>query len=958
MRLSRMLKGVKIEVENVRDIEIKGLALDSNKVEEDFLFAALPGTKIDGAKFIPDAIKRGAAAVLTKVGANIDYKFINDNDVEVLPSTNPHKAISLLAANFFETAPENIAAVTGTNGKTSIANMMRQMFEIMGKHSASLGTIGVVAKGYPNVGSLTTPDPITLHRILSELSEIGVTHAAIEASSHGLEQFRLDGVKIKAAAFTNLTRDHLDYHGTMNNYFKAKQRLFLEILDENGTAVINADTEEYKILAKLVLSQNKKLFSYGFNGDDIRIKNIKPNLTSQELDLTVFGKDYKINLPLVGEFQAINAACALGLAIALGADINKAVLSLEKLKCIPGRLELAAERLNGAKIFVDYAHTPDGLYNVLKTLKPIVKGELQVLFGAGGDRDTGKRSQMGQVACKYADKIYVTDDNPRSEDPEEIRKMILSGCDKETFEIADRKKAIFDAVKNLKKDDVLVLAGKGHETGQIIKGKVIPFDDRIFAKQATEYYDTGAITSSLDNKEILYTSKTIASIVSGRSKVDIEIAGVSIDHLNINNKDLFIALKGKECFAKIALENGAACVMVEKAADNIPLEKQIIVLDTYVALSQLAKYARETISPKVITLTGGLGKSVSAKLIRTVLSSYDPIAYSTENKVEDTLCMLAGMSKKTKYAIIEADIEKDGEIKELSTIAKPDVAVIPWSGFNKKSSIGQQTFIAKNNTEIFANMDSDATIILNRDDELFEHLTFFAKTLGLKNLVTFGTNKNSFIKLNNEVEKNCKTFISINQDDKEFNITMNVTGDYWGINTACALAALYALGISSKDAIACFCGIEAEDGNGKLISIPYNNGKITLIDSSKSACGKSLDTAINALSKMNGRKIAVIGEIKAEKTELVLIGDKIANSNIDLVYCIGKDNEYLYSRLNDKQKAGIAKNPSDILGKILENIEDKDNILVKGIKKSNIKIISDALRRLSSKKDSDNTFLF
>ena len=459
---------------------IGGLTADSRTVRAGDLFAALPGAKADGRRFIADAISRGAAAVLAPFGTTVE-----NNRAVLVADDNPRRRFSLMAARFYGRQPAVVAAVTGTNGKTSVVEFTRQIWAHLGHPAASLGTLGIVAPGRREPGSLTTPDPVTLHRSLDELARQGVTHTAFEASSHGLEQFRLDGVAIAAAAFTNLTRDHLDYHGTMEAYWQAKQRLFGEVMPPGQTAVINADSPHAEPLQSLCNSRRHRVITFGFAGHDIRIVRALPVAQGQALELIVADRSFQLHLPLAGPFQASNAVCALGLALAGGATPDAAVGALEHLEGVPGRLQVVATKANGATVYVDYAHTPDALDTVLVALRPHASGRLVLVFGCGGDRDPGKRPQMGRIAADRADLVFVTDDNPRNEDPAAIRSQILAACPG-AIEVGERRVAIMQAVERLAAGDILVLAGKGHEAGQIVKDKVLPFDDAEEARRAAE----------------------------------------------------------------------------------------------------------------------------------------------------------------------------------------------------------------------------------------------------------------------------------------------------------------------------------------------------------------------------------------------------------------------------------------------------------------------------------------
>lgn len=456
-----------------KDTDIVGLTCDSRLVEPGFLFAALAGARADGRAFIPEAMRRGAAAVLAPPGTRIETR---EPPVPLLVDDNPRRRFALMAARFFASQPPTVAAVTGTNGKTSVVSFLRQVWTRLGRQAAGLGTLGISAPGLEVAGSLTTPDPVELHRILADLAGRGVECLAMEASSHGLAQHRLDGVRVTAGAFTNLSRDHLDYHGSMESYLEAKTRLFSDIMGAGGVAVVNADAPYGEAVRAVCAARGHRIITYGARGEDIRLEDAAPLPEGQRLRLTVMGRAHTVTLPLVGAFQAENALCALGLALACGEDAERAVAALESLDGVPGRVQRIAGHPGGAAVFVDYAHTPDALANVLEALRPHARGRLFVVFGCGGDRDPGKRPQMGRTACALADVVIVTDDNPRGEDAARIRRQILAACEG-ARDIADRRQAIAAAVAELRPGDLLVVAGKGHEQGQIVGDEVRPFDD-------------------------------------------------------------------------------------------------------------------------------------------------------------------------------------------------------------------------------------------------------------------------------------------------------------------------------------------------------------------------------------------------------------------------------------------------------------------------------------------------
>jgi UDP-N-acetylmuramoyl-L-alanyl-D-glutamate--2,6-diaminopimelate ligase len=453
------------------------------------LFAALPGTKVDGTAFALEAEKRGASAILAPSSA--DAAAIS---VPVLRSAEPRHTLALLAARFYGLQPKIVVGVTGTNGKTSVASFVRQIWAAIGYEAASLGTVGIVTRRGETPLAHTTPDPVTLHRQLAALAKDGVTHLALEASSHGLDQHRLDGVHFAAGAFTNITRDHLDYHRSFEDYLNAKLRLFRDLLEPGSPAVIDADSPGAAPVLEAAKARKLRIFTIGGGMANIAIRSVERSGFKQRLTLSYKGRETKVDLPLAGAFQVSNALVAAGLALALGERSDSVFSALTILQGAKGRLEYVGETVQGAPVFVDYAHTPDALVKALEALRPYAAGRLHIVFGCGGDRDRGKRPEMGRAAVSYADAVVVTDDNPRTEEPRLIRRAILDAAPG-AIEIPGRGDAIASAIADLKKGDLLLVAGKGHETGQIVGKTVIPYSDHdaIAAALANEAKGRGAL---------------------------------------------------------------------------------------------------------------------------------------------------------------------------------------------------------------------------------------------------------------------------------------------------------------------------------------------------------------------------------------------------------------------------------------------------------------------------------
>ncbi|MGV1769247.1 UDP-N-acetylmuramoyl-L-alanyl-D-glutamate--2,6-diaminopimelate ligase [Agrobacterium vitis] len=463
----------------VGDVEITGITADSRKVEPGMLFVALQGVKADGAGFVADAVARGAAAVLS--GSHLDIA------VPALVTDQPRHALARLAARVYSGQPETMVAVTGTAGKTSVASFTRQIWAYAGLASAQIGTTGVISPTRSDYGSLTTPDPVALHQLLADLAQEGVTHAAMEASSHGLDQSRLDGVRLAAAAFTNLGRDHMDYHPTVADYMAAKMRLFDTLLPKGSPAVIFADDEWSAEAIRVARQVGHDVRTVGRAGDFLSLKRVEHFRHKQIAEIHHHGAIFEVDLPLAGDFQIANALVSAGLAISTGVEASVALKALEKLQGASGRLELVGQAKSGALAYVDYAHKPDALENVLTAVRPFTSGRIIVVFGCGGDRDKGKRPIMGEIADRLADIVIVTDDNPRSEVAATIRGEVMAATPK-GIEIGDRAQAIRAAVAMLATGDTLIVAGKGHEEGQIVGAQTLPFSDHAEIRKAMEEF--------------------------------------------------------------------------------------------------------------------------------------------------------------------------------------------------------------------------------------------------------------------------------------------------------------------------------------------------------------------------------------------------------------------------------------------------------------------------------------
>jgi UDP-N-acetylmuramoyl-L-alanyl-D-glutamate--2,6-diaminopimelate ligase len=457
------------------DSRVTGFAIDHRKVAPGTVFGAFRGSRFNGEDFIPDAVEAGAVAVVASPGARVD-------GAAHVPAEEPRREFARLAAKFFRPFPETVAAVTGTNGKTSTVELTRQLWRMTGHHAASIGTLGVSTADDRVTTGLTTPDIVTFLSNMAGLAREGVTHAAFEASSHGLAQYRTEGLPVRAAAFTNFSRDHLDYHGDMDSYFEAKMRLFSEVVEPGAAAVIWTDDPKSGEVARRAEARGLRRLTVGARGETLRLIGRAPAQLGQRLTLEAQGRQYGIELPLIGAYQAANALTAAGLVLATGGELGQTLANLARVQPVRGRLERAVISRAGAPVYVDYAHTAEAIEAAIEALRPHAKGRLIIVFGAGGDRDVGKRAEMGAAAARLADVVIVTDDNPRSEDPAAIRRDVLQGAP-DAREVPGRREAIAAAIAEAGPDDLVLLAGKGHEQGQLVGDKVLAFDDVTVARE-------------------------------------------------------------------------------------------------------------------------------------------------------------------------------------------------------------------------------------------------------------------------------------------------------------------------------------------------------------------------------------------------------------------------------------------------------------------------------------------
>jgi UDP-N-acetylmuramyl-tripeptide synthetase/UDP-N-acetylmuramoyl-tripeptide--D-alanyl-D-alanine ligase len=940
----------------LNEIEIRGLTADSRKVEPGWLFAALPGTRADGRAFIADALSRGAAALLVPTEGDLPQL---SRAVPMIRDANPRRRLALLAATFYGKQPRIVAAVTGTNGKTSTADFTRQIWMQLGRRAASLGTLGIVAPDQEIAGALTTPDPIELHRQLAELAGGGIDHLAMEASSHGLDQFRLDGVRVTAAAFTNLGRDHLDYHPTMVEYLAAKQRLFESLLIDGGTAVLNADAPEFVSLVALCHHRGLRVIGYGRKGAEIRLERSTPTPTGQRLTISLSGRRHELDFPLAGEFQAMNALAALGLVIGGGDDGEAAIKTLSKLTGVRGRLERVAVHPNGAAIYVDYAHKPGALETVLATLRPHTSGKLVVVFGCGGDRDRGKRPQMGEIAERLADRVIVTDDNPRSEDPAAIRAEILAACRNAT-ETGDRAEAIRNAIAGLAAGDLLVIAGKGHETYQIVGDRTLPFDDAAVAREVLAAL-TPAATVSPAAPMPLWSADEAAQATGGRSTRDWRAVGVSIDSRSVKPSELFVALKGPNFdghdYVGAALKVGAAAALVHRVPDGLPTDAPLLVVeDTMTGLEALGQAARRRSTATFLAVTGSVGKTGTKEMLRLALGA-SGITYASTGNLNNQWGVplsLSNMARDCAYAVFELGMNHPGEIGPLSRQVRPKVAIITTVEPAHLEFFPSVEAIADAKAEIFEGMGAESIAILNRDNPHFERLTKSATERGVGRVVSFGRHAEAQARLVDSTLSAASSRISADILGESIEYRLQMPGAHWALNSLAALAAAKCVGADLAAAAAALAQLQPLKGRGQRVKIAVAGGSIELIDESYNASPAAMRAAFQVLAQTRpasgGRRIAVLGDMRElGETARLLHADlapDLKAARADLVFTCGPLMEWLHVSLPDPMRGAHAPDSQALVSTVVNAVHAGDVVLVKGSLGSRMAPIVEALRAL------------
>ena len=928
MLLGNLLKSVSKDYQR---IPTDGISFDSRKVKKRDVFFAIKGNKTSGTKFINDAISKGASAIISSK----KEKYRN-SQIPLILVKNVRKTLSEACSNFYKKKPANIIAVTGTNGKSSVVDFFYQILNLNKVSVASIGTLGIFSKSYNKKTNLTSIDPLSLHKNLQILTKNKVNNVILEASSHGLVQNRLNNLNIKAGIFTNLSHDHLDYHKNMQSYFNSKMYLFKNLLKKNSKIITDEDNKEFKIIKKIANRKRIKKITIGSNSGNIKILHNKYKQNKQIVKISINSKIFELEVPLIGFFQVKNLLMAILAASVCGLNQKRIFNQIHKIKPVPGRLECVATLNNNSNIVVDYAHTPDALEQSLIALRKQFKREIVIVFGCGGERDKKKRFAMGKIAGKYCRKIFVTDDNPRNEDPKEIRNQIMKGCKKLAVDIGSRKKAIKTAIKELASNEILLVAGKGHEETQDFGNKIINFSDKKLIKEIIN-------KRRLSFKKNYYQNFLLEKIFGNNNLKNINYDGVSINTKTIKKNNLFFAIRGKNTdghkFAKEAIKKGAAKLVVSKKIKQLSNNKVIKVKNTFSSLNNLAKITRDSSSAEIIGITGSVGKTTLKNLISFSLKNYGKVYHSPHsyNNRFGVPLSLSNLKSNIDYGIFEIGMDKKGEIDNLSKIVKPEIAIITNISEAHFKNFNTLKDIAKAKAEIINNISKGGNIILNKDSKFFSFLSNHAKKNGI-NVTSFSLKKKSDIFLLG-VKKIKNYFrLKINVKNKIFYFNTKYSTNNFINNVLACISTLSVLNLNLNKMKKKFISFKIPEGRGDIKLVKKFNKRFKFIDESYNANPLSMMSAIKNMNYYNGnknhRKLVFLGDMlelgKKSKRLHRALSVVINRSNINKVFVCGKHIKETFNYLSANKKGKIFKNLKeayDHFGKILHN---HDLLMVKG----------------------------
>jgi len=927
MYLEHLVKSVR---KDYRRISVNGICFDSRKLKKGNIFFAIQGDKTSGIKYINEAISKGAAAIISS--KKIKYK----SNIPLLLVKDVRKSLAEACSNFYKKKPKNIIAVTGTNGKSSVADFFYQILSFNKIPAASIGTLGILSKNYNKKTNLTSMDSLSLNKNLEILAKNKVNNVILEASSHGLKQKRLDNLNINTGIFTNLSHDHLDYHKSMQSYLNSKMYLFNNLLSKNSKLITDEENREFKIIKKIAEKRKIKKITIGKNSGNIKILKNWYKENKQIVKISFDSKVFFLEIPLIGYFQVKNLLMAILAAINCGISKNKIFQQICKIRPVPGRLELVASHNNNSNIVVDFAHTPDALEQSLIAIKKQFKKEIILVFGCGGERDKKKRYSMGKIAKKYCRKIFVTDDNPRNENPKTIRNTIIKACGKLAVDIGNRRLAIKSAIDDLRLNEILLVAGKGHEKTQDFGDKIVKFSDQKVIKEIIK-------SKKFSSKKNNWSEEIAKMVFKNNNLKNINYDGVSINTKTIKKNNLFLAIKGKNAdghnFVKEALNKGAIKSVVCKKIKKINKNKIIKVNNTFSCLNNLAKVTRDNSLARIIGITGSVGKTTLKNLVSFALNNYGKVYHSPHsyNNKFGVPLSLSNLKKNTEYGIFEIGMDKKGEIDNLSQIVKPETAIITSISEAHIKNFKNIKDIAKAKAEIINNISEDGNIILNKDDKFFNYFSKKAKKNRI-NVISYGIKKDSDIcLLSAKKNKNFyKLKIIVKNKIYYFDVKYSTKNLISNILACISVLSIYNLNLNKIRKK--FINFKIPEGRGDIRIIKKFNKKFKFIDESYNANPLSMISAIKNMNyynhKKDSRKLIFLGDMlelgKKSRALHKKLSNTINKSDVDKVFVYGKYIKETFKSLEANKKGRVFNNLNeahDHFGKIIRN---NDLLMVKG----------------------------
>ena len=933
-----------------KKIFFSGISFNSKDIKKDNIFFAIKGNNFDGNKFISIAIKKGSKIIISEKRITNPQK-----DILFIHTKNIRKLLAEIAFKIYKNKPNNLIAVTGTNGKSSVSDFYFQLLKLNKIKVASIGTLGVKSKNIRRDLQNTTIDPIRMGQILSKLKSQKINNVIMEASSHGLTQHRLDGLKFSSGIFTNLSQDHLDYHKNFKDYFKAKQYLFENLIRKKGNVITDETLPEFKRIKKIAISRKLKLQVLNNSKNQFQILSHSYRGEKQILKIRYYNLTREINLNLIGKIQLKNILMAIIAAKNSNISLIKILNVLSQLKPIDGRLEKIGKIKNRSKVILDYAHTPDALRICLSNLKEqFPNKKIILLFGCGGNRDQNKRFKMGKIACDYSNEIYLTDDNPRFEDPRKIRDDIKKGIqDTSIKEIPDRKKAISEAIKNLNTGDILLVAGKGHEKTQDFGKKKIYFSDKKIILDCIK----------LKNSNLSKNFKV--NIIKELSKIKNKIPLVKADKARINSKevnknDIFFAIKGKKNdgnkYIGEAFKNKASLVVVNKVQNKFNSKRQIKVKNTLKFMTEISKIFRQNIDTNIIAITGSCGKTTLKELLGNVLGKISSVSISPKsynNKFGVPLSLL-NLKHSDEFGVLEVGMDKKGEIDNLTNIIKPNVGLITNINYAHAKNFKNIKQIALAKAEIIKNILPNGFVVLNADDSFFKLHKKIAENNNI-NVISFGIKtKKANVKLFNikKVKKAFKIKVKLNDKFKYFIISNNFQSNIYNILSALSVISIYKDVLKLNEKI--FLDFRSPAGRGDHSTIKIGNKKINLIDESYNSNPLSLKSALKNYDNIDTkkyRKYLLLGDMmelgshskKLHQSIVPLINE----TNIDKVFVMGKMVREIFDNIVKVKRGRILENKSGIFELIKKDFNNNDYLMIKASNATGFNSIVNNLKGLN-----------